>query len=153
MSFNLQASESYYSKGIDDDYMTDELLRYFRDKLLNLRDVMIRKANEAQILKEETEYSRQVEDFIDQGHNEELQQRSYVFQRHDTQLLNEVSAALTRIEDGSYGYCEETGNPIGLKRLEAMPQARYCIQVQERKERSNRFGAAFREDVGQQYRT
>ena len=59
-------------------------------------------------------------------------------------LIHKIDAAIKRIDDGSYGYCEETGNPIGVKRLEARPIATLCIEAQERHEKKERD---YREDV------
>ena len=53
----------------------------------------------------------------------------------ERKLINKIDQALQRVEDGSYGYCEETGDPIGIKRLEARPIATLCIEAQERHER------------------
>jgi DnaK suppressor protein len=56
----------------------------------------------------------------------------------ERKLLRKINAAITRIEDGTYGYCEETGEEIGLKRLEARPVATLCLEAQERREMSER---------------
>lgn len=56
----------------------------------------------------------------------------------ERKLLRKINAALARIEDGSYGYCDETGEEIGLKRLEARPVATLCVEAQERRELSER---------------
>ena len=56
----------------------------------------------------------------------------------ERKLLRKINAALTRIEDGTYGYCEETGEEIGLKRLEARPVATLCLEAQERREMAER---------------
>ena len=59
-------------------------------------------------------------------------------------LIHKIDEALSRIDDGSYGYCEDTGNPIGVKRLEARPIATLCIEAQELHEKKER---SYREDV------
>jgi DnaK suppressor protein len=73
-------------------------------------------------------------DHTNHGTNEELHIQDFTFQEHEDQLRHQVELALKHIEEGTYGYCEETGEPIGVKRLLVVPYARYCLKVQKYKE-------------------
>ncbi|MGV8948872.1 MAG: TraR/DksA family transcriptional regulator [Candidatus Paracaedibacter sp.] len=114
------------------DYLSEEMLDYFKDKLKELYEQVIKK--EEAISMSLTEVPIRVPDRVDQGANEELLNQNYMFQEHENHLQQEIEDALQRIDEGVYGYCEETSEPIGLKRLLALPYARYCLKVQEHKE-------------------
>jgi DnaK suppressor protein len=114
------------------DYLSEEMLNYFKDKLKELYEQVIKK--EEAISMSLTEVPIRVPDRVDQGANEELLNQNYMFQEHENHLQQEIEDALQRIDEGVYGYCEETSEPIGLKRLLALPYARYCLKVQEHKE-------------------
>ncbi|MEZ5853420.1 MAG: RNA polymerase-binding protein DksA [Hyphomicrobiaceae bacterium] len=114
---------------------------YFRNKLLAWKEDILRLNRETlQIL---TEDSAQLADLSDRATFET--DRALELRARDRQrkLVSKIDAALARIEDGSYGYCEETGEPISLKRLDARPIATLSIEAQERHERRERV---FRED-------
>jgi DnaK suppressor protein len=109
---------------------------YFRRKLMRWRDEILRGSDETlrQLKEEET----RVADMTDWASAE--MQRSFELRTRDRErkLLSKIDAALRRIEEGTYGYCEETQEPIGLKRLEARPIATLSIEAQERHERRER---------------
>ena len=118
------------------DFMNDSHREYFRRKLLAWKD---------EILRESKETIRQLQgevahhpDFADRASSET--DRAIELRARDRQrkLISKIDAALRRIEDGSYGYCEETGEPIGLRRLDARPVATLSIEAQERHERRER---------------
>jgi DnaK suppressor protein len=122
-------------------FMNDRQRLYFRNKLLAWKDEIVRLNRETlQIL---TEDSAQLADIADRATFET--DRALELRARDRQrkLISKIDAALARIDDGSYGYCEETGEPISLKRLDARPIATLSIEAQERHERRERV---FRED-------
>jgi len=114
---------------------------YFRNKLIDMKEEIVRQNRETLHLLQED--SAQHADFADRATSET--DRALELRARDRQrkLIAKINAALARIEDGSYGYCEETGEPIGLRRLEARPIATLSLEAQERHERRERV---FRED-------
>jgi len=117
-------------------FMNDRQKEYFRRKLAGWRDDIIKESRETiQNLQEE---NSQHADLADRASNET--ERSLELRTRDRQrkLISKIEAALKRIEDGSYGYCEETGEPISLKRLDARPIATLSLEAQERHERRER---------------
>ena len=109
--------------------MNERQREYFRRKLLAWRDDILREARETlQHLQDES-----------QNHSD-LADRAIELRARDRQrkLVAKIDAALQRIDDGTYGFCEETGEPISLKRLDARPIATLSIEAQERHERRER---------------
>lgn len=114
-------------------YMNEKQLSYFREKLFAWREELLKESQETiEHLKEENWHEPDMADraSLETEAGVELRTRNRYLK-----LIAKIDAALKRIEDGSYGYCEETGEPIGLKRLEARPIATLCIEAQERHER------------------
>jgi DnaK suppressor protein len=114
---------------------------YFRGKLLAWKDEILREARiTLQTLQEE---SVNLPDLADRASSET--DRSIELRARDRQrkLISKIDGALQRIEDNTYGYCEETGEPISLKRLEARPIATLSVEAQERHEKRQKV---FRED-------
>jgi DnaK suppressor protein len=109
---------------------------YFRQKLLTWKEDIIRQTRET--LAGLHEESAQHADLADRATSET--DRALELRARDRQrkLISKIDAALARIEDGTYGYCEETGEPIGLKRLDARPIATLSLEAQERHERRER---------------
>ncbi|MBV8446602.1 MAG: RNA polymerase-binding protein DksA [Hyphomicrobiales bacterium] len=117
-------------------FMNERQREYFRRKLWRWRDEILRESRETlQQLQSEREH---LPDLADRASTET--DRSIELRARDRQrkLIAKIDAALARIDDGTYGYCEETGEPISLKRLEARPIATLSIEAQERHERSER---------------
>ena len=116
-------------------FMNPKQMEYFKSKLISWRD---------QILKDCTEtitdlQDNQVEaDVIDAAAKEADYKLTLRARNRDFKLLKKIDEALGRIDNGTYGYCEETGEPIGVKRLEARPIATLGIEAQERHEREER---------------
>ncbi|WP_319485768.1 RNA polymerase-binding protein DksA [uncultured Cohaesibacter sp.] len=126
---------------IDDDYrpsdsepfMNERQIEYFRLKLQKWKDEILKESRETlQHLQDE---SSNHPDLVDRASSET--DRAIELRARDRQrkLISKIDAALKRIEDGSYGYCEDTGEPISLKRLDARPTATLSIEAQERHER------------------
>ncbi len=116
--------------------MNERQRDYFRTKLIAWRDEILKEARETlQHLQDE---SQNHPDFADRASSET--DRAIELRARDRQrkLIAKIDAALQRIEDGTYGYCEETGEPISLKRLDARPIATLSIEAQERHERRER---------------
>lgn len=118
-------------------YMNPVMLEYFRHKLLRWKDEIIREADGTlHDLKDEG--GLQEPDIADRASVETevaLELRARDRQR---KLISKIDEALERINRGEYGYCEETGEPIGIKRLEARPVATLTVEAQERHERKER---------------
>lgn len=125
--------ESDYRPSEDEPFMNDRQREYFRNKLLAWKEDILRESREtlANLQEESTNHP----DFADRASSET--DRSIELRARDRQrkLIAKIDAALERIEDGSYGYCEETGDPISVKRLEARPIATLSIEAQEAHER------------------
>jgi DnaK suppressor protein len=129
---------------IDEDYrpsdhesfMNERQREYFRKKLLAWKEEILRESRET--LNHLQEESQNHPDLADRASSET--DRAIELRARDRQrkLIAKIDAALKRIEDGSYGFCEETGDPISLKRLDARPIATLSIEAQERHERRER---------------
>ncbi len=117
-------------------FMNDRQREYFRDKLLAWREEILKEARET--LQHLQDDSQNHPDFADRASSET--DRAIELRARDRQrkLIAKIDAALQRIDDGTYGYCEETGEPISLKRLDARPIATLSIEAQERHERRER---------------
>ncbi|MGI9487426.1 MAG: RNA polymerase-binding protein DksA [Geminicoccaceae bacterium] len=122
-----------YRPSEDEPYMNDRQLEFFRNKLMSWREEILRGSNET--LKQLKEEDNRLADMSDWASFET--ERSFQLRARDRErkLLSKIAAAIERIEDGSYGYCEESQEPIGLQRLEARPIATLSIEAQERHER------------------
>jgi DnaK suppressor protein len=121
-----------YRPDQDPLYMSPKMVAYFKKKLLKMRDGISQKIHT--ISSDFMGEPNREADHVDQGTNEELSYNIFMYQEHEFHLLNEIDEALRRIDEGRYGYCEETDEPIGVKRLEAAPQTRYCLSSQAEKE-------------------
>jgi len=131
----LVESESYRPSE-DEEFMNDRQLEYFRQKLLDWREDILRESRETlSHLQTETENHPDLADRASSETDRALELRTRDRQR---KLIAKIDDALRRIEDGVYGYCEETGEPIGLARLDARPIATLSLEAQERHERRER---------------
>jgi DnaK suppressor protein len=117
----------------DEPFMNERQKEYFRLKLLRWRDDILREAKQTLLHLQEENVNHP--DLADRASSET--DRAIELRARDRQrkLISKIDAALERIEDGSYGFCVETGDPISLKRLEARPIATLSIEAQERHER------------------
>jgi DnaK suppressor protein len=121
----------------DEPYMNEVQREYFRRKLLHWRDEILRGSTETlRQLKEEDNRLADLSDWASYETERNFQLRA---RDRERKLLSKIDEALRRIEDGSYGYCEETQEPIGLRRLEARPIATLSIEAQERHERREKI--------------
>jgi DnaK suppressor protein len=117
-------------------FMNERQREYFRKKLLAWKDEILREARETlQHLQDESQNHPDLADRASSETDRAIELRARDRQR---KLIAKIEAALQRIEDGTYGFCEETGEPISLKRLDARPIATLSIEAQERHERRER---------------
>jgi RNA polymerase-binding transcription factor len=122
-----------YRPSEDEPFMNDRQREYFRRKLLRWKDEILEEAREtiANLQAEESQHA----DLADRASTET--DRSLELRARDRQrkLIAKIDAALRRLDEGTYGFCEETGEPISLRRLDARPIATLSIEAQERHER------------------
>jgi DnaK suppressor protein len=121
----------------DEAFMNERQQDYFRQKLLAWKNDLLKEASATlQLLQDDNQNQP---DFMDRASSET--DRAIELRARDLarKLIVKIDAALRRIKDGTYGYCEETGEPISIKRLEARPIATLSIEAQERRERFDRF--------------
>lgn len=132
------------SIGLDGDYkpsdselfMNPRQIEYFRRKLMAWKEDIIKESKETiSHLQDENHILPDVADRASSETDRSLELRTRDRQR---KLISKIESALKRVQDGSYGYCEETGEPIGLKRLDARPTATLSIEAQERHEKRER---------------
>jgi DnaK suppressor protein len=125
-----------YKPSESEPYMSKRQLNYFRDKLLAWKEEILQVNRETIIGMQEN--VAPIPDLVDRASSEA--DRALELRTRDRQrkLIAKIDSALRRIELGEYGYCEETGEPIGVKRLEARPTATLCLEAQERHERHER---------------
>lgn len=132
---NVQLKPSYRPTE-NEQFMNPRMREYFRRKLLAWKDDILKES--AETLKHLQEDTTPEPDIADRATTET--DRALELRTRDRQrkLIAKIDAALKRIEDNTYGYCEETGEPISIKRLEARPIATLSIEAQERHERRER---------------
>ena len=117
--------------------MNPVMVEYFRLKLLKWQAELLRESTET-LTSLQVDGGMQEPDLADRASAETDRALELRTRDRERKLLSKIDAALQRIEDGSYGYCEETGDPIGIKRLEARPIATLSLEAQERHERLER---------------
>ena len=128
--------DSVYRPSEDEPFMNDRQREYFKQKLLNWKEDILRESRETlSHLQTDTENHPDIADRASSETDRALELRTRDRQR---KLISKIDEALRRVEDGAYGYCEETGEPIGLARLDARPIATLSLEAQERHERRER---------------
>ena len=122
-----------YKPSADEEYMSPQQLEYFRQKLLSWRAELLQESeNTISHLKEENWQEPDINDRATLETDAALELRTRDRYR---KLVNKIDSAMARIADGTYGYCQDTGEEIGLSRLEARPIATLTIEAQEKHER------------------
>tara|TARA_B100001179_G_scaffold220278_1_gene194617 strand:+ start:364 stop:795 length:432 start_codon:yes stop_codon:yes gene_type:complete len=126
-----------YRPTIKEKFMNSKMKEYFRLKLVNWKKDLLKESSQT-LKKLQKEENSPKPDLTDRA-TEEIE-RSFELRTRDRErkLINKINEALKRIDDGSYGYCEETGEPIGIKRLEARPVATLSLEAQEMHEKKER---------------
>jgi DnaK suppressor protein len=133
---DVLASGPEYRPSEDETFMNLQQLEYFRRKLLAWKDEILKESRETVVhLQSETENHPDLADRATSETDRALELRTRDRQR---KLISKIDEALRRIDDGSYGYCEETGEQIGIARLDARPIATLSLEAQERHERRER---------------
>ena len=126
-----------YKPNDKEKFMSAKMKEYFRLKLIDWKNELLKESSQtlANLQKEENTAKP---DLTDRA-SEEIE-RSFELRTRDRErkLINKIEAALRRIDDGSYGYCEETGEPISIKRLEARPVATLSLEAQEMHEKQEK---------------
>jgi DnaK suppressor protein len=125
-----------YKPSDDEPFMNDLHKAYFRKRLLDWKDEILRQTRETLAILHED--STQHADLADRATSETDRATELRTRDRQRKLIAKIDAAVGRIEDGTYGYCEDTGEPIGLKRLDARPIATLSVEAQERHERRER---------------
>ncbi len=119
-------------KAPEKDYMNEAQLAFFRQRLTDIRDQILRNADNTGEHLRENEVTTDPSDraTLEEEYTLELRTRD-----RERKLLKKVEKSIKQLDDGSYGYCEETGDPIGIPRLLARPTATLSLEAQERRER------------------
>jgi DnaK suppressor protein len=132
----MLAKTKTYRPSDKEPFMNERHRDYFRAKLLAWREDILKEAKETLLLLREENQNHP--DLADRASSET--DRAIELRARDRQrkLIAKIDEALARIDDGTYGYCEETGEPISLRRLEARPIATLSVEAQERHERRER---------------
>jgi RNA polymerase-binding transcription factor len=134
---NDHKNDKNYRPSDKEPFMNERQREYFRQKLLVWKDEILREAKETLAhLQTENENHPDLADRASSETDRAIELRARDRQR---KLIAKIDEALVRLDDGSYGYCEETGEPISLKRLEARPIATLSVEAQERHERRERI--------------
>jgi DnaK suppressor protein len=117
------------------EYMSALQIAFFRNQLLTMRQTLIDNVSETGAHLQQVEVAT---DPMDRATQEEEQAIELRTRDRERKLMRKIAQVLERIEDGSYGWCEETGEAIGLQRLLARPTATLCLEAQERREKRER---------------
>jgi len=126
-----------------EEYMNPVMLEYFRFKLLKWRDELLSESSETiQAMQEDNLQKPDIADRAAAETDNALELRT---RDRERKLISKINIALEQVDDASYGYCEETGEPIGVSRLDARPIATLSIEAQERHERLEKTKRDFRE--------
>ncbi len=137
----MNTIDATYRPSDSEPFMNERQREYFRRKLLNWKNDILQEAQETlENLQNESENHPDLADRASSETDRAIELRARDRQR---KLIAKIEAAISRIDDGTYGYCEETGEPISLMRLEARPIATLSIEAQERHEKNERV---FRDD-------
>lgn len=122
-----------YRPAEDEPFMNDRQMEYFRRKLLAWKaDILEESRDTIEAMKEST---RNIPDIADRASEETDRALELRTRDRERKLVSKIDAALRRLENGEYGYCEVTGEPISLRRLDARPIATMSLEAQERHER------------------
>tara|TARA_Y100000992_G_scaffold285815_1_gene237139 strand:+ start:555 stop:983 length:429 start_codon:yes stop_codon:yes gene_type:complete len=116
-----------------EDYMSPDQINHFKKILLNWKNLLMKEADKT--VEHMKNDSTKLSDPNDAATQEEEFRLELRTRDRERKLIMKIDQALQRVDDGDYGYCEDTGEPIGIKRLEARPIATLCIEAQERHER------------------
>ncbi|MGB0634644.1 MAG: RNA polymerase-binding protein DksA [Paracoccaceae bacterium] len=122
-----------YMPAEDEPFMNDRQMEYFRRKLINWKNSILDES--AVTIESMKGTTRNIPDISDRASEETDRALELRTRDRERKLIGKIESALRRLENGEYGYCEETGDPISLKRLDARPIATFSLEAQERHER------------------
>ena len=134
----VKKSVKKYVPNSKEKYMCAKHKKYFNEKLSNWRKEIIKSNSESVILNNIDDNSASA-DIVDQASSQTEKSVELRASNRRRKLVNKIDQALKKIKDGTYGFCEETGEPIGLKRLIARPIATLSIEAQERHEKEEKI--------------
>ncbi|MEM9705640.1 MAG: RNA polymerase-binding protein DksA [Pseudomonadota bacterium] len=126
-----------YRPSDDEPFMNERQQKYFKNKLLTWRNEILEQSKDT--LDGLQSDNLQLPDIADRASSETDKALELRTRDRQRKLISKIDAALRRLDTGEYGYCEETGEPISLKRLEARPTANLSLEAQERHERSEKI--------------
>ena len=135
----VKISKSYIPK-LKEKYMCAKHLTFFKQKLLNWKNELKKSSSEA-LYNSSLDDNSTSADIVDQASSYTEKNVELRAINRQIKLISKIDAALKRIQDGTYGFCIETGEPIGLKRLMARPVATLCIAAQEKHEKNEKVHA------------
>lgn len=125
-----------YQPSDEEEFMNPRQVEYFKSRLLNWRGQLLKESSETIYhMQEDQSSSPDIVDCASQETDRAIELRA---RDRERKLISKIDAALSRIDEGNYGYCDETGDPIGLRRLIARPIATLSVEAQERHERRER---------------
>lgn len=126
-----------YIPSENEEYMNEMQLEYFKDKLIKWKQELLKESTETiNHLKEDKWHDQDFNDRVNAENETSVELRT---RNRYLKLIDKIDAALDRIKNNEYGYCEDTGEKIGIKRLNARPIATLCIEAQERHERNEKL--------------
>lgn len=128
--------DSEYRPSEDEEFMNDQQVEYFKKKLLDWKASIMSDGRDT--IEGMQEGTRNIPDVADRASEETDRALELRTRDRERKLVSKIDSALRRIEDGSYGWCDATGEPISLKRLEARPTANLSLEAQERHERKEK---------------
>ena len=134
----VKKSPKKYTPNSKEKYMCAKHKKYFNERLVSWRKEIIKSNTERVILNNMDDNSASA-DIVDQASSQTEKSVELRASNRRRKLVNKIDQALKKIKDGTYGFCEETGEPIGLKRLIARPIATLSIEAQERHEKEEKI--------------
>lgn len=129
--------EAGYTPSVDEDYMNPKQIAYFKAQLLNWKNDILSESKST--LSDLQTTSINLPDIADRASSETDKALELRTRDRQRKLIPKINEALMRIEEGEYGYCSETGEPIGINRLMARPTATLSLEAQERHEKNERI--------------
>ena len=128
--------DSEYRPSEDEEFMNDQQVEYFKKKLLDWKTSIMSDGRDT--IEGMQEGTRNIPDVADRASEETDRALELRTRERKRKLVSKIDSTLSRIEDGSYGWCDATGEPISLKRLDARPTANLSLEAQERHERKEK---------------
>tara|TARA_B100000029_G_scaffold508843_1_gene596677 strand:- start:1980 stop:2387 length:408 start_codon:yes stop_codon:yes gene_type:complete len=129
-----------YTPNEKEKYMCSKQKTYFKKKLIDWKNDIIKSNNKA-LYSNEVDHEISSADIIDQASSQTEKNVEMRTVNRQRKLLSKIDQAIKKIDNNTYGYCEETGEPIGIKRLLARPIASLCIEAQEKHEKNEKIFA------------